>query len=1344
MPNHHSSQDGPVNLLSLDGGGVRGVSSLVILDGIMNQIKDLYQLPETPKPCEFFHMIAGTSTGGLIAIMLGRLRMSTKEALEAYDDCASKIFSKQNRKRSSLSDKFKSVALQKAIEEIVEKRGLGENMRDSDGPDKGLGDDWDENVKIWEAARATTAASSFFKPQKLGQGDLAQAYIDAAIGSNNPVNYLLPEARGEFGTARRLGCLVSIGTGTRNNALDALRVGGVQSFLTLRGVRNVVDIFKTLKNTATDAEESHRQLLARLKPFPDSYYRFNVPSAAARVKLHHYQKIPELKSLTAQYLADPDISSKVVQVARALKTGIFHHGLTLGLVHDLDPEQVLLQSHNPGSQHLVTSFFTGREDVLQRLDTFFAPRNTGGKPRREFLLHGMGGVGKSEVAHKFSEMFEERFKYIFHIDGSMPATVAQSYATIAKQYNLASQGSVEALMNLAKRWIEEQTAEWLMIFDDCKLDERQGHLPGRGKGSIIYTSRSTVLGGDLPPDCSLEIECFSEEHAIELLLKASGREPGPGAEDLDSARAIVQEVGSLPMAISNAAATIRERRSSFGRFLEKLKEEKVRIRSDPRFKGKNIENTAVYAVLEVSYEALMTQRRRTGRGGSGAAARVAAKVLTILSFFHHQNIPIETLTRVAKERATQKTNLIVPLRDLVRPPDRDLDRLFMLKEDGEWNPHYFGVGINVLEAFSLIKTNAQNGTISMHVLIHDWAQDRLDAEMYRQYDNLTRTILTESILISQNWTDSFFVLALKPHLDPALKRGPPWSSHENHQGWLYLRVGWYHFLAKDFKAAEKAFLDALSICKVQTRLDVGDLFQTLHNLGLLYHEVGRLAEAELVFCELIDRVQGRIKDYEALLIERRGEADERAEQERTTQEWSKKQRLGRTYRESLDAPAKGLGKVAAEALPGIILRRSLPRILPRRHNGTNISRPRGPRPGDPDIKKLEEDFQHLQLRRIELHAELARVCVSQDRIGQAKSLFTQSLQFFKEDGYLSHESPWIMRLEHDMKSFTNPADLPYWQGRLDLASDLADTGFRDFPQHGGYWELVAAYANCLMKNDMWDIALEYYEKMRVHFVMARGPNDWKVLGFMRQLVDCYVHGEGRGPAVEIARDCVDRAEKTYGENHHETVLSMEKLCDALRFETLDADDEVTGILQCALVRSEIALGANHQTTKRIKESFSLAKSTSKQPEELPIQPNGESNGEPKKGINWQDCIDLLNDLTATLGEQHVLTKRQTRLVGDGPPSTFEEYVERVTASYGPQSQTAKELASFLETWQEQAAELRRLKQQAKLQDGDGLPEHCTCGELVHAEESKAYGVPIPIYFEGRGIVTTGACQTAQV
>jgi patatin-like phospholipase/acyl hydrolase len=62
-------------ILSLDGGGVRGLSSLLILREIMEDVERRTEADETPKPCEYFDLIGGTSTGGLIAIMLGLLGM---------------------------------------------------------------------------------------------------------------------------------------------------------------------------------------------------------------------------------------------------------------------------------------------------------------------------------------------------------------------------------------------------------------------------------------------------------------------------------------------------------------------------------------------------------------------------------------------------------------------------------------------------------------------------------------------------------------------------------------------------------------------------------------------------------------------------------------------------------------------------------------------------------------------------------------------------------------------------------------------------------------------------------------------------------------------------------------------------------------------------------------------------------------------------------------------------------------------------------------------------------------------------------------------------------------------
>lgn len=49
-----------LRLLALDGGGVRGLSALMILEQLMETVNP----GSPPKPCEYFDMIGGTSTGG--------------------------------------------------------------------------------------------------------------------------------------------------------------------------------------------------------------------------------------------------------------------------------------------------------------------------------------------------------------------------------------------------------------------------------------------------------------------------------------------------------------------------------------------------------------------------------------------------------------------------------------------------------------------------------------------------------------------------------------------------------------------------------------------------------------------------------------------------------------------------------------------------------------------------------------------------------------------------------------------------------------------------------------------------------------------------------------------------------------------------------------------------------------------------------------------------------------------------------------------------------------------------------------------------------------------------------
>ena len=123
---------GAVRLLALDGGGVRGLSSLMILRRLMAAV----DLDAPPRPCDYFDMIGGTSTGGLIAIMLGRLRMTVDECIDAYTSLFDRVFEKKSHRvkiRGELQGRFDAAELERSVKQILASRGLGEDALLKDG-----------------------------------------------------------------------------------------------------------------------------------------------------------------------------------------------------------------------------------------------------------------------------------------------------------------------------------------------------------------------------------------------------------------------------------------------------------------------------------------------------------------------------------------------------------------------------------------------------------------------------------------------------------------------------------------------------------------------------------------------------------------------------------------------------------------------------------------------------------------------------------------------------------------------------------------------------------------------------------------------------------------------------------------------------------------------------------------------------------------------------------------------------------------------------------------------------------------------------------------------------------
>ena len=277
--------------------------------------------------------------------MLGRLKMTVDQCINKYTKLSEAIFQRQ-RLRLTLDGKvqgqFDHQTLERMIQECVAEADLGDGNDtllwnlDKDAckvfvcagskeagratnftsyeARLGLTDRL-ESTQIWEAARATSAATSFFKEIHVGRFN--ETFIDAAIFHvNNPIRVLWNEAsyvwRDGGPLADQIECLISIGTGER------LVVPVGDKFW---------NIVNTLKDIATDTDtiasgfkNEHMEDLVRTR----KYFRFNVNQGLQQIGLEEYKRVPDIIACTTRYLED-DAQELLYHLGQAVSnTGTLH------------------------------------------------------------------------------------------------------------------------------------------------------------------------------------------------------------------------------------------------------------------------------------------------------------------------------------------------------------------------------------------------------------------------------------------------------------------------------------------------------------------------------------------------------------------------------------------------------------------------------------------------------------------------------------------------------------------------------------------------------------------------------------------------------------------------------------------------------------------------------------------------------------------------------------------------------------------------------------------------------------------------------------------------------------
>jgi hypothetical protein len=245
-------------ILALDGGGVRGLITLGILKRIEGTLAPRF--PGDPKDfrlCHYFDLIAGTSTGAIIAAALA-LGMSVDEIKKLYEEMCPRIFRKQGNLMGWVVPEgiLSAVYDQKEIESVL--RDIAKD-RELQSPDLKTGmmictkridtgspwiltnspkaPYWDKGnnkaYKLWRILRASTAAPLLFEPIELEiappdgvyDGEVGVFIDGAAAGLNNPsMQAFLTATLKPYGLGWPCGphnlFMISVGTGWWRNRLN--------------------------------------------------------------------------------------------------------------------------------------------------------------------------------------------------------------------------------------------------------------------------------------------------------------------------------------------------------------------------------------------------------------------------------------------------------------------------------------------------------------------------------------------------------------------------------------------------------------------------------------------------------------------------------------------------------------------------------------------------------------------------------------------------------------------------------------------------------------------------------------------------------------------------------------------------------------------------------------------------------------------------------------------------------------------------------------------------------------------------------------------------------------------
>ncbi|KXJ84703.1 P-loop containing nucleoside triphosphate hydrolase protein [Microdochium bolleyi] len=440
------------------------------------------------------------------------------------------------------------------------------------------------------------------------------------------------------------------------------------------------------------------------------------------------------------------------------------------------------------------------------------------------VLHGLGGIGKTQLAATYIKRYRDEHSAIFWVNIKDKASIQQSFARIATQIleqnpnidspkGLNQQQDHTKIIQAVKVWLSlPGNTRWLIVYDnydDPKLPGRvtdtavdiHQFLPTAYQGSIIVTTRlSQVEIGHQVRIEKLKSDCES----LQILSKASGRNGLQGDGD---SKELVRELDGLPLALATAAACLKRVPISFRDYLRHYRESWARLTGNLHL-GSYADRT-LCSTWQLSYEHVQAQNL------------LAAHLLRWWAYFNNQDIWYD-LSRASSEDGPA----------------------WMRQLSEELN---FNDAMGVLHDYGLVEPTTmfqEPQGYSIHSCLHSWTIHILNEE----WDSCLNKLAVESVASQvPSREEAEYWLLRKRLISHAIRSCSTVQESNCPTDRAFHSLGNLYADQGKLGEAEKMYLRALHGKEKALAPDHTSTLSTVHNLGILYADQGKLGEAEKMY-----------------------------------------------------------------------------------------------------------------------------------------------------------------------------------------------------------------------------------------------------------------------------------------------------------------------------------------------------------------------------------------------------------------------------------------------------------------------------------------------------------------